>query len=261
MSEVDAVNRLHITGRSAVRASFARGELDGAEIAALASVAESVRGKPILDLGVGGGRTVEALRSLSTDYLAVDYSAEMVAACRARFPDVAVQLGDARDLSALPRSHFALVMFSCNGLGMMGHADRLRVLAEVRGVVAPGGAFAFSTHNLASPANHRRFVLPPLALSANPVRSAVRLLRFARSTATRAINRGRYWRQQERHDDWAILNSDCLDYGTLLYNVTAAASVRQLVNAGFSPDVAMFDLAGNAVRDTPDDSIFYVARV
>lgn len=257
---IDAVNRSHISGVSSVRASFARDGLDGAEQAALASIADAVRGRPILDIGVGGGRTVEALRSLSRDYLAVDYSHEMVEACRARYPGVAVQHGDARDLSALPRDHFALVMFSCNGLGMVGHADRLRILAQVRAVLAPGGVFAFSTHNLDSPANHRRFAMPALALSANPMRSAVRLLRFARSTAVRAINRGRYWRQQEHHDGWAILNSECLDYGTLLYHVDAATSVRQLVDAGFAPEVELFDLSGRDGRGTRDDSLFYVAR-
>ena len=43
-----------------------------------------VRGQPILDLGVGGGRTVPLLRAVSSDYVAVDYTPAMGEACRRR---------------------------------------------------------------------------------------------------------------------------------------------------------------------------------
>nr|HEX4314956.1 class I SAM-dependent methyltransferase [Kofleriaceae bacterium] len=259
---IDTVNGTSISGVYSVDASMRRSGLDLPERAALEAIEDTVRGRPILDLGVGGGRTTFDLRELSPDYVAIDYSPEMVAACRARYPDVDVRVGDARDLSQLPSDHFALVLFSCNGLGMLGHADRLRVLAEVRRVLAPAGVFAFSTHNLDARANHRRLALPELELVSNPLRSAVRTLRFARRTVVRAVNRARYRRHEEHHGGWAILNSECLDYGTLLYHVTLAEARRQLAAAGFAGDrVIAYDLSGFAIEaGTTDDSILYLAR-
>ena len=261
MPALDEVNAANISHAGAVADYAGRSGFDAAEAAVLDLLEGDIRGRPILDLGVGGGRTTPGLRALSTDYVAIDYSREMVAACRARHPGVDVRLGDVRDLSALPRDHFGFVLFSCNGLGMLGHDDRLVALAEIRRVLAPGGAFAFSTHNLDSPANHRRFVLPELRLARNPLRSAIRTLRFARSTVRRAINRMRHRRHELRYGDWAILNSESLDYGTLLYHVTLDEARRQLAAAGYAPGVKAYDLAGAEIlHATTDDSILYVAR-
>lgn len=121
--------------------------VDAGERAAYHEVAQQGVGGPILDLGVGGGRTVAIAQSISQDYLALDYLPEMVALCRSRHPDVAVQLGDARDLRELADDHFRIVMFSFNGLDSLDHAGRLAALAEVYRVLAPGGLFWFSTLN------------------------------------------------------------------------------------------------------------------
>jgi len=42
--------------------------------------------KPILDLGVGDGRTVAALREISEDYVGLDYVNEIVVECQRKFP-------------------------------------------------------------------------------------------------------------------------------------------------------------------------------
>ena len=68
----------------------------------------------------------------------------MVSICKTRFPHARFELGDARDLSRWPGGHFALVVFSGNGLCMVGHADRLRVIAEVFRVLRPGGVLVGS---------------------------------------------------------------------------------------------------------------------
>jgi SAM-dependent methyltransferase len=261
MAAISDVNSASLAAESSVDAYATREGLEAVERVVLDLVLDEIRERPILDLGVGGGRTTPWLRAISADYLAIDYTPEMVAACRARYPDADVRLGDARDLSALPRDHFAFVLFSCNGIGMLGHADRLRVLAEVLRVLAPGGVFAFSTHNLDSPDNHRAFVLPELELSLNPLRNAVRGLRFARRTVTRAVNRLKHKRHEEHHGSWSLLNSPCLDYDTLLYHVTLAEARRQLLDAGYAPTVRAFDHRGVEIERTiSDDSIFFLAR-
>lgn len=260
VSGIDRVNRRTMSAPGVVQGYSTRDELSPAETALLDRVREHARGRPILDLGVGGGRTVGPLREISDDYVGIDYSPDMVAACRLRFPGVRIEHGDARDLSAHPSGRFSLVVFSCNGLGMVGHDDRLRVLGEVHRVLAPGGVFAFSTHNRRCPDHDAGFRLPSLELSRNPVRLGMRSLRFARSVVIRAKNRLRHRPLEHRGDDYSIINDVCHDYGTMLYYIDLGAQRRQLERAGFAPGAEAFDLAGNRVEETRDSSIAFLAR-
>src|SRR5579884_2795938 len=146
---VDAVNQ-------ATWARFAddfavEGWSDPGELAALLLVADAVRGAPILDLGVGGGRTYPLLRLLSSDYVGIDYSPPMVELCRRRHPDADVRLGDARDLSDIPDESCGLVVYSSNGIDAVDHDDRQRVIRAVCRVLRPGGMFLFSTLNKEGP--------------------------------------------------------------------------------------------------------------
>src|SRR5262249_26286414 len=66
-----------------------------AERSILGDYAEELRGKAILDLGVGCGRTTEYLLPLSRDYVGLDYAPAMIEYCRWRFPEVDFRCGDA----------------------------------------------------------------------------------------------------------------------------------------------------------------------
>src|SRR5690606_37213574 len=99
VESVDSINMRTMTDASVV-AHYARPwGLSPTEQACFARIADEARGRPILDIGVGGGRTVEALRNISDDYTGIDYSADMVAACRHRFPGVRFEHADARALA------------------------------------------------------------------------------------------------------------------------------------------------------------------
>lgn len=124
---------------------------DQGELGALLAVADTVRGGAILDLGVGAGRTVALLRLLSADYVAIDYTPEMVDLCRLRHPGVDVRQGDARELIGIADNSVRLVCFSHNGIDAVDHADRQRVLAEVARVLRPDGRAVLSTLNLDGP--------------------------------------------------------------------------------------------------------------
>lgn len=121
---------------------------DEGELGALLAVADDVRGQPILDLGVGAGRTVALLRLLSTDYVAVDRTPAMVELCRSRHPGVDIRHGDARSLVEIASGSIALVNFSLNGIDSVDHDDRQRVLDEMARVLRPGGFAVLSTLNL-----------------------------------------------------------------------------------------------------------------
>lgn len=109
---------------------------------------QEIQGRPILEIGIGGGRITEHLRLLSADYTGVDYSEKMVEFCRHRFPDLPLFVCDARNLSRFETEKFGTVMFGYNGIDEVGAGDRLLILREIYRVLRRNGIFLFSSHNL-----------------------------------------------------------------------------------------------------------------
>lgn len=106
----------------------------------------------MLDLGVGGGRTTQHFAPLVGEYVGIDYSPEMIAACKKRFTAASgkflFEVGDARNLSQFRDNYFDFILFSFNGIDYISHSDRLRVWQEISRVGKSGGYFCFSSHNL-----------------------------------------------------------------------------------------------------------------
>lgn len=149
---LDAVN-LPVWASADAVGDFAesQGWTDAGELAAVLALAPTVRGEPMLDLGIGGGRTTTWSRLLTDDYVGVDITPAMVAAARGRHPEADLRVGDARDLSAFADARFGFVMFSFNGIDAVGHTDRAVVLREIARVLRPGGRVLLSTNNRDSP--------------------------------------------------------------------------------------------------------------
>ena len=258
---IDQINRTEMSKLSSVAHYSRRNDLSDAEQAALNSVAHAAHGKRILDIGVGGGRTVPALTALSPDYLGIDNSAAMVKACQQRFAGHQFAELDARAMSALPDASVHLAVFSCNGIGMVSHADRLLILREVFRVLEPGGVLLFSTHNQNSPDHSAGFRWPEFEPSANPARLLVRLTRFARQASTRWVRRRRLRALEVRTPQYSVINDVCHDYGVMLYYISLAEQRRQLESLGYARDALAFDLAGREITtDSRDSSLMLVAR-
>ena len=258
------IDRINLrTMRSApVVAHYSRSnELAPHEQASLDHVLKDVEGGAVLDIGVGAGRTVKALLRVSDNYLGVDYSPEMVFACQERFPGIRFEHADARNLSNILDASIALAVFSCNGISMVSHLDRLLILREVYRVLQPGGVFLFTTYNLRSPEASAGFRFPELLLSANPLRLLVRLARFARDTTVGVYQRIKYVKHEFRMIDYALVNDRCHNYGVMLYYTTLEHQRRQLEEVGFQPDALAFDRTGCVIiGDTLLDSMALVAR-
>ena len=256
MSDIAAVDRINQPAmRQAVLeyAAIAREGLNAAERAALDGVIGRVRGKRILDLGVGAGRTVAGLRAISAQYTGVDYAPEMVAYCQNAYPGVPFHHVDAR---ALPfdAAAFDLVVFACNGISMVDHPGRLAILAQIRRVLAPGGVFIFSTCNRNSPQFGAGFQLPAFQWSCNPARLFARSLRFVRDTSQRLRNRRRLKPQELITSDYALINDTYHNYGVMLYYISLQQQLRQLADAGFHGAHKAYDLAGRAATHASTDS-------
>ncbi|WP_059412013.1 class I SAM-dependent methyltransferase [Cupriavidus basilensis] len=227
---------------------------DPGEAAAIAWVADQVRGQPILDVGVGGGRTVPPLRALSSDYTAVDYMPEMVAICRRNHPGVRVEQMDARDMAALPDGHFALVMFSFNGIDAVDHAGREAILREFARVLRPGGLVLFSTHNLRGPSyreNLSKFLRLP-RLSANPVAVGVDAARVLCNLPLATFNYLRHSRLNREFDGYAIRVCAAHKFGIVIFYTELEAQRRALARLGLHTEVVFGNVDAAPLRDGQD---------
>jgi SAM-dependent methyltransferase len=262
----DLINRPTWSSPTVVREFEATGgaELDGwsdpGEQAAVTAIASTVRGVPVLDLGVGGGRTTTLLRLLSDDYVAIDYMPDMVQACRSRHPGTDVRLGDARDLDGIADASVGLVVFSYNGLDAVSHDDRRRALGEIARVLRPGGLLQFSTLNLDGPCYRATPWHPAgshLVHTWTPMyRRAMRLLWWLRAPvqvprARRNLARARA--HEQRGDAWAVGALESYDFGLLVHYTTLAGVRDDLAAAGLGLELAFDAEHGAAVA--PDDDL------
>ncbi|HKP55771.1 MAG TPA: class I SAM-dependent methyltransferase [Polyangiales bacterium] len=252
----ERVNRDTYASRRAVRMyQELSGYTDPGEQAALERVAGVCRDRPILDLGVGAGRTIPLLRQISRDYVAVDYTPALVDACRARYPGVDVRVGDARDLSAFPGESFALVVFSWNGIDSVDHRDRLTILREIQRVLAPDGICVFSAHNYDGPVNHPgRHELPDFHPSVNPLKLARRSLEFLRQLAMGMRNHRRNRALELRTDDYRVANSGAHEYGLLIHHIRLDVQQRQLAQLGFEQVEVLSCVDGHELAVGEDSS-------
>jgi SAM-dependent methyltransferase len=252
-------NRHAWTVRSRVaRYGALQGWIDNGERLAVGSVADEVRGQPVLDIGVGTGRTAWLMRLLTDDYVAIDWSPDMVEACRSACPGLDVRQGDARDLSGFGSSQFKLVLFSYNGLDNVDRAGRLRVYDQVHRVLRPDGIFAYSTF---SKDGHIYGQRPWFGGPGPPTlrRVARSLLTFPKRLPALPLLYANWWRShraREDHGDWGLAPVAALDFN-LLHFTTLDGERAVLADHGFVAS-AVFADTGEDVTDAAGYAWFFV---
>jgi ubiquinone/menaquinone biosynthesis C-methylase UbiE len=227
----DELNKASWSGAEAKRIYLKHeGWTDAGEPEAFRLVGDKFRGQPILDLGVGGGRTTPLLRSISEDYTAIDFAESMVEICRSKYPDVRVSLGDARDLSRFADDSFGLVMFSWNGIDAVDHDGRGQILREVRRVLRPGGAFVYSTHNKSGPG----YAEKPWTIRLNDFvhlrHLAEVMLYFRRNLRNYRTHR----HASQDHGTWGIQPAAAHNFNTVFHYSTLEGVTQELRDAGFA---------------------------
>jgi ubiquinone/menaquinone biosynthesis C-methylase UbiE len=232
--------------------------LQKAEEAIFTRLAPQLGGGAILDVGVGCGRTTRAMLAISENYTGIDYSESMVEVCKERFPGQRFMTMDARKLDGhFSRDYFDLVLFSFNGIDNVGHADRLKILAEIHQVLKPGGYLVFSSHNR----DFSKFELflnsrPSIALSLNPITTLRNLSRFPMQLSNYTKNS----RQNVIETDYAVINEPAADYRMLQYYISIESQRRQLRALGFDEQIDAYDANGKPTDFDRDSGwIYYVA--
>jgi len=260
-SVMDDINHASMRSQDALDTYGGWRGLKPAEQAAFDLISNEVRDKAILDIGVGGGRTVEALRALSKNYIGVDYSPEMVSLCQKQFPEVDFRHADARDLSQFEDNSFSLVVFACEGICMVDHPGRLKIMSEVLRILKPKGIFVFSTFNQESHAHNRPFQFPHFEFSFNPIKTLVRTLRFIKFTLLRYKNRRNNKKHDIRGEEYSIINDIFHHYSTMIYYISQKQQCIQLNDIGFARKPVVLDLSGKpASQHSDDDTLTFIAR-
>jgi SAM-dependent methyltransferase len=235
---------------------------DPGELGALTFIADRVRGVPVLDLGMGGGRTVALLRLLSSDYLGIDYTPELVDLCRTRHPGVEVRVGDARELGDVPEQSRGLVVFSNNGIDAVDHEGRQQVLAGVHRVLEPGGTFLFSTLNKdnplfrAHPGSAEKITWVPGSLLPAPVDGPVAGadMRAGDPEWIQAVKNWRRLRREIRDEgEWGVAPFAAHQFGLLTHFITLRGAREELDAHGFDVD-AVFE-CDSTQPHSPDEPV------
>src|SRR5215467_15456610 len=118
------------------------------ETVLLSRIKDELQGQPILDIGMGGGRTTPYLQSISQAYTGIDLSEGMIRSARQRFPGANLLVCDARDLSRFQDGQFVGTFFLGGGIDEVDVEDRMQVLREINRVLRRNGVFILATHNL-----------------------------------------------------------------------------------------------------------------
>jgi len=253
-SAQEAIN-CELYRRADLVGEYVKVELHPPEAVALVRYRDDIQGRRVLDLGCGAGRLATYLRPLTNQYVGADISEHMLAYCRGHFPELKFQQADMRQLP------FADGAFDCvfavfNLFDAVSHEDRLRVLADVRRVLTPGGLLVFSAHNR----NWKHAGSgPKLEFKLNPLSQLRCFADYFRSRS----NHKRILREQRNETDYALMNDEGHNFAVLHYYIARDAQARQLNAAGFQL-LECLDEKGETLHSGMDDSAFssihYIAR-
>lgn len=229
--------------------------LQAGESAVLADVERDLPSMAVLDIGIGGGRTTVHFAPRARRYVGIDYAPRMIAAARRRFARESwtLDVADARNLPHANQS-FDLALFSYCGIDYVDHADRLKVLGEVKRILVPGGLFAFSTHNLQRARE--------LLVGARGEGRVKRLLRAVRRVRLRRSNPPI---EELEAAPFAVINDGAFRFAAATYHIRPCAQVEQLERAGFR-DIRILSSAngraldGSCAHTSTEPWLMYLAR-
>ena len=236
-TDFDGINRRTYARSDVVHHYGSReGSVDRGEQLAFDALEARLASGTLLDIGIGGGRTIPLLLPRARHYVGIDYVKENVDAAAACHPSADLRTLDARDL---PWDDGSIdgVVFSFNGIDSVGFDARQRILQEIYRVLRPGGPFVFSCLNLDGPSARARIELPLRTRDGLlPLLKDVARLPF---WAFRCLRSGIpvYLQARSLRTDvpagFALIQAPIHDFGLLLMFSTVPAMAEQLSRIGF----------------------------
>lgn len=201
-----------------------------AEAAILSRLRDEIKDKPLLDIGIGGGRTTPHLLTLSRNYIGIDYSENMINFTRRRAEEATLLVCDARDMALFKDGQFAAVFFFYNGIDSVDPSGRIMILKEVHRVLEKGGVFVFSSHNFDWWERCRLASFSRFSFSPNPITMIRDNIGPLRVYSSGLLDR---LRSKLRRRDHAVIRVYEEFMVLPIYYITREAQIRQLSDAGF----------------------------
>lgn len=260
---IEQVNREVYERRSTIR-DYLRLSLQASEIVIFVKYRDYIWNKEVMDIGCGAGRTSFFLTQFTPRYIGIDVSSMMVKHCRRKFPNADFIQCDVRDLGLFQSGRFDFILFSANGLDLIGHDARVTALGEIKRVLKDDGIFVFSAHN-------RRYLdtvwggkspFPRLRFNWNPKKQASLLKNFLLSTC----NYLRHKKYEDFNEKYSVIVGLAHNHSVLSYWIKKEIQIAQLQEIGFEV-LEMYDTYGGTgekvLLDTDDrhlSAIYYVCR-
>jgi ubiquinone/menaquinone biosynthesis C-methylase UbiE len=252
MDTVDSLAKNHFDQPDVIKDYMAFKWLLPSELTVFETCQAHICGKRILDIGCGGGRMTEHLKSLTSQYVGLDYSEDMLQICKAQYPEATFIQCDATDMSVFAEPCFDFVLFAFNSIDTMSHDKRIKVLYEIYRILKPGSVFAFSTHNR----DYKKIVKafnPYYLFSLDAIRQNIRNVRSYLKVR----------KAQVFADTYDIISDPLAGFGLLIYNIKKQDQVRQLTEVGFC-EIQIINSGGKFVETTERDRenpwLYYVCR-
>ncbi|WP_434106403.1 class I SAM-dependent methyltransferase [Paraburkholderia caffeinilytica] len=249
-SELDRINRIAWNSSDATRVfTIEKTFSDLGEQAAFEWLAPRCAGEPVLDIGVGTGRTIPLMTAISNDYTGVDYTPKLLEIAKSSYPERDLRHMDARDMSTLPSGHYGLVEFSWNGIDCVDYGDRVKILNEMYRVVRPGGYVLFSSHNRGGPGYRENIwqLLPKFTF--NPLKLGWRTLRSLRRFQLGTLNYVRHVKLNHDYGGYSVKTAAAHNFGIVIVYTTLGEQRRQLAQVGFLSEAVFGSCEGNRIAD------------
>jgi SAM-dependent methyltransferase len=246
--------------------SYANNVLTPVEVQIFIRYQEKLRGR-VLDVGCGAGRVLAYLVMIGAEAHGIDLAPKMVEYCHRTLPDADVRVGDASKVRDSVEGTFDVVLAPDNLIDVFNDAERRRVIADVKELLAPDGLFIFSTHDLGwvdvNPGPREWEVTSTRSELRKLIeKSPLELVEGLRSRRERKRNRQRLAPLEQRNGDHAILNDFPHDYSLLHYYISRDNQERQLRDLGYELLECLGSDGGTVGPggSGPQDSLYYIAR-
>jgi ubiquinone/menaquinone biosynthesis C-methylase UbiE len=251
-SRIAAINRKTYANAKVLDYYDGLSELFPAEKVLFEKLSSKIENARILDIGVGGGRTTQYLVPLAADYTGLDYVPEFIERVKKKYQTGNFIAGDARNLKEFQDEAFDFVLFSFNGIDVVLHEDRLKILNEIHRVLKKGGMIMFSSHNR----DYRHFRKPYWLME--PKFS----LSFVKNLLSYVFFLPRHLQMRKHevfNDEYAIVNDQDHRFSLLVYYIGIGRQIKQLEDIGMS-GIKAYNANGNQVNADKDSFwIYYLA--
>jgi ubiquinone/menaquinone biosynthesis C-methylase UbiE len=213
----------------------------------------------MLDIGVGCGRTTLHFAPLVERYLGIDYSEEMISICQHEYSSLNQNINfktlDLRELSIFNQNEFDLILISFNGIDYINAEDRLEAFKEIKRIIAPSGAFCFSTHNIRSLNKLYKFEFRKNVIEIlKNIYKKFKLYKYNKNLDSLLFKKS------------AIINDGALNFGLNTFYIQPEEQIKQLLEIGFN-NIRIFDLKSGAeildkqLLENKDFYLYYLCTV